>query len=87
MACLTAEGGLAPSNFTTVEFRDDGRYETTCPRGHILCFHVQSGCGQPKQYLVAPHVDAEGIARITFSLGGTKFWSVDSLNQLTRGRI
>lgn len=41
MACLTAEGGPTPSNFTTVEFRDDGRYETTCPNGHISVVILQ----------------------------------------------
>ncbi len=40
--CAIAENGISPSNIASVEFRDDGRYETTCPKGHVSITILQA---------------------------------------------
>jgi len=42
MECVKAEAGASPSNVATVEFRDDGRYETTCLKGHVSIVVLQA---------------------------------------------
>jgi len=41
MKCAMTQRDVSPSNFTAVEFRDDGRYQTTCSKGHISIVLLQ----------------------------------------------